>query len=236
MLRASHHHYHDFCGAKGEALNLLHRPVIEALVNLRWLCGGPLGLLTGISTDLQAQLDLLQRCSPEHKINTFLSMLTMNTPLRPLFHWWLVKKVQCGQSQFKRSKTGSLSCHLIGWQIFGLNSNATTVLKKWARQHPVHWQRVLCAEMLLVIYGTVGFILRDPTAFPGDDEVSVQGRSGTVSGASDQTCFPSFFSPQLEAIVSRSCDGSLSSAEIYLSEDNWPLNPHLTTVKMPTQE
>lgn len=90
--------------------------------------------------------------------------------------------------------------------------------------------------MLHVIYGTVGFILRDPTAFPDDDEVSAQGGSGTVSGGSDQTCFPSFFSPQLEAIVSHSCDGSLSSAEIYLSEDNWPLNPHLTTVKMPPQE
>lgn len=48
--------------------------------------------------------------------------------------------------------------------------------------------------------------------------------------------FSSFFSPQLEAIVSHSCDVSLSSAEIYLSEDNWPLNPHLTTVKMPPQE
>lgn len=90
--------------------------------------------------------------------------------------------------------------------------------------------------MLHVIYGTVGFILRDPTAFLGDDEVSAQGGSGTVSGGSDQTCFPSFFSPQLEAIVSHSYDGSLSSAEIYLSEDNWPLNPHLTTVKMPPQE
>lgn len=75
-----------------------------------------------------------------------------------------------------------------------------------------------------------------PTAFSGDDEVSVQGGSGPVSGGSDQTCFPSFFSPQLEAIVSHSYDGSLSSAEIYLSEDNWPLNPHLTTVKMPPQE
>lgn len=45
-------------------------------------------------------------------------------------------------------------------------------------------------KVLPVIYSTADFILRDPTAFLGDDEVSVQRGSRTVSGSFDQTCFP----------------------------------------------
>lgn len=45
-------------------------------------------------------------------------------------------------------------------------------------------------KVLLLIYGAVHFILRDPAAFLGDDEVSVQGGSRTASGGFDQTCFP----------------------------------------------
>lgn len=45
-------------------------------------------------------------------------------------------------------------------------------------------------KVLLAIYSTADFILRDPTAFLGDDEVSVQSGSRTVSGGFDQTCFP----------------------------------------------
>lgn len=81
------------------------------------------------------------------------------------------------------------------------------------------------------------FILRDPTPFLGDDEVAELGyRKSASLWRLWPDMFSYFFSPQLEAIVSHSYNGSLSSAEIYLSEDNWPLNPHLTTVKMPPQE
>lgn len=44
--------------------------------------------------------------------------------------------------------------------------------------------------MLLVIYGTVGFILRDPAAFPGDDEVSVQEEVGQSLEALTRHVFP----------------------------------------------
>lgn len=70
----------------------------------------------------------------------------------------------------------------------------------------VHWAQRM-------IYSAVDFILRDPTAFLGDDEVAVQGNRKSASlWRLWPDMFSSFFSPQLEAIVFQTYDGSLSSA------------------------
>lgn len=70
MLRASHHHYRHYCGAKGEALNPLHLPAMEAVINLRWLCWGPLSLLTRVPTDTQTS-EPPAEVKPKHKIWRF---------------------------------------------------------------------------------------------------------------------------------------------------------------------
>lgn len=127
-------------------------------------------------------------------------------------------------------------CHEHQWRREGRQSTAQLWSKKswW---HPVLRQRVLWAVSITHDLQYSGFYFKRSDSLLGDDEVAMpEYRKWASLWRLWPDMFFFFFSPQLEAIVSHSYHGSLSSVEIYLSEDNWPLNPHLTTVKMPPQE